>query len=91
MDRVQALWLEKRRDEAAAAVPDEMVITGNLLGTDAMVTDRIRAYRDVGITSISVSPAGASMAERLETLGRFMRLVDNVNREGPPAQQEDEP
>lgn len=78
-NRVQALWLERKRDEAAAAVPDELVIKANLLGTEAMVKDRIRAYRDAGITSISVSPEGNSLGERIETLGRFMKLVAEVN------------
>ncbi|MBI2767699.1 MAG: LLM class flavin-dependent oxidoreductase [Chloroflexi bacterium] len=78
-NRVQALWLERKREEAAAAVPDELVVKANLLGTDAMVKDRIRAYRDAGITSISVSPAGETLGERIETLGRFMKLVAEVN------------
>ena len=78
---MQALWLDKRRDEAAAAVPDDMVIKGNLLGTESMVKDRIRAYADAGITTISVSPEGSSLAERVATLGRFMHLVEAVNRE----------
>lgn len=81
VEKVQALWLERRRVEAAAAVPDELVIKGNLLGTDAMVKDRIRAYRDAGITSISVSPAGSTLPQRIETLGRFMNLVNEVNGE----------
>ena len=72
VENVQALWLDKRRDEAAAAVPDDMVIKGNLLGTESMVKDRIRAYADAGITTISVSPEGSSLAERVATLGRFM-------------------
>ncbi len=81
VERVQALWLARKRDEAAALVPDDLVIKANLLGTDAMVKDRIRAYRDAGITSISASPAGATIGDRLETLGRFMDLVASVNGE----------
>ncbi len=46
-----------------------------------MVKDRIRAYRSVGITSISVSPAGSTLPERIETLGRFMKLAGEVNGE----------
>ncbi|HET7738134.1 MAG TPA: LLM class flavin-dependent oxidoreductase [Tepidiformaceae bacterium] len=80
-ERVQALWLARKRDEGAAAVPDDLVITANLLGTDAMVKDRIRAYRDAGITVISVSPAGESLHVRIETLGRFMHLVNEINAE----------
>jgi F420-dependent oxidoreductase-like protein len=78
---VQNLWLEGRKEEAIELVPDEIVTQTNLLGTDAMVKDRIRAYRDAGVTSIRVEPDGRGMEERLETLGRFMRLLGEVNAE----------
>ncbi|HJQ96195.1 MAG TPA: LLM class F420-dependent oxidoreductase, partial [Acidimicrobiia bacterium] len=48
--RVQSLWIDGRRDEATALIPDELVLQTNLLGTDGMVAERIRAYRDAGIT-----------------------------------------
>jgi len=79
---VQNLWLEGRRDEATSRVPDEVVVRTNLLGTEEMVKERIRAYRDAGVTTIRVDPAGSGMGERLETLGRFMRLLESVKREG---------
>ena len=75
----QAAWLEGRKEEASAMIPDEMVIQTNLLGTDAMVKDRIRAYRDCGVTTVRVQPEGG---DRLEVLGRFMGLLDEVNAEG---------
>jgi alkanesulfonate monooxygenase SsuD/methylene tetrahydromethanopterin reductase-like flavin-dependent oxidoreductase (luciferase family) len=78
---VLRLWLDRRRDEAAALIPDDFVIKSNLLGTDEMVKARIRAYRDGGITTLQVSPAGQTMQERLATLGRFMDLVKAVNAE----------
>lgn len=81
VNEVQRLWLDRRRDEAAALIPDEFVIKSNLLGTEAMVKDRIRAYRDNGITTPSVGPAGTTMQERLDTLGRFMDLVREVHAE----------
>lgn len=82
---VQRLWLEGRREEAAAAVPDEMVIRSNLIGTEAMVKDRIRAYRDAGVTTLRVQPEGATMRDRLETLGRVMQLVREVEQEAAAA------
>jgi F420-dependent oxidoreductase-like protein len=78
---VQRLWLDKRREEAAALIPDDVVTQLNLLGTDDMVKRRIRVYRDAGVTTIRVDPEGRGLAERLETLGRFMRLLDQVNTE----------
>ena len=78
---VQRLWLAGERERAAALVTDEMVLHTNLLGTDAMVKDRIRAYRDAGITTLRVQPEGATLAERLETLGRVTDLARQVSAE----------
>ncbi|MEE9254285.1 MAG: LLM class flavin-dependent oxidoreductase [Pseudomonadales bacterium] len=75
---VQRLWVEGNREEAARRVPDEMIIQANLLGSEDMVRDRIRAYRDAGVNTLRVGPAGRSMKERLETLGRVMDLVRDV-------------
>jgi hypothetical protein len=82
---VQTLWLEGRREEAAAAVPDEIVLRANLIGTETMVRDRIRTYRDAGVTTLRVDPDGETLAERLETLGRVMHLVREVSAETPTA------
>jgi F420-dependent oxidoreductase-like protein len=83
--RAQDLWLDGRRDEAAALIPDEVVLHTNLLGTEATVADRIRAYRDAGITTLRVQPEGATPDERLATLGRMAHLVQSVNAETAPA------
>jgi L-alanine-DL-glutamate epimerase-like enolase superfamily enzyme len=62
-------------------IPDEMVVQTNLLGTEEMVKARIRAYRDAGVTTVRVDPDGRGAEERLATLGRFMRLLGEVNGE----------
>jgi len=72
---VQRLWLEGRRDDAAARVPDELVLQTNLLGTEEMVRDRIQAYRDAGVTTLRVEPDGATLDARLATLGRVVEMV----------------
>ena len=72
---VQRLWLDGRREEAAARVPDELVLKTNLLGTEAMVRKRLETYRQAGITTLRVEPAGDSLDARLATLGRLLELV----------------
>ncbi len=79
--RAQRLWLAGKRDEAAALVPDEIVLHSNLLGTDGMVKQRIRAYRDAGVTTLRVDPEGTTLGERLETLARVVELVRAVSAE----------
>ena len=72
---VQRLWLENRREEAAAHVPDELVLRTNFIGTDAMVRARVQAHRRAGITTIRVEPAGETLDARLATLGRLLDVV----------------
>jgi F420-dependent oxidoreductase-like protein len=79
--QVQHLWLDGKQQEAAARVPDEIVLKTNLLGTDDMVRDRVRAYRNAGVTTLRVEPEGRDLRERLETLGRVLDLVAGVSAE----------
>lgn len=86
---VQRLWLDGRRDEAAARVPEELVLGTSLLGTEAMVRERIRAYRDAGVTTLRVEAQAASATERLDTLGRVVAWVrdetaGSAGRRAPP-------
>jgi alkanesulfonate monooxygenase SsuD/methylene tetrahydromethanopterin reductase-like flavin-dependent oxidoreductase (luciferase family) len=80
-DEVRRLWTGGRRDEAAALVPDEMVLATTLIGTEAMVRDRLRAWQDAGVTTVRLYPAGATPDERLATLGRAVDLVHEITRD----------
>jgi F420-dependent oxidoreductase-like protein len=75
------LWVEGKRDEAAKVVPDEMILDTNMIGTPEMVRDRMRDFRDAGITMLRVGPAGESMKERLDTIGRATDIAAELNRE----------
>lgn len=75
---VQRLWVDGKRDEAVAAVPDALVIQTNLLGDDDSVKARIRAYRDAGVDTLRLGPTGKTLDERVATLGRVMDLVKAV-------------
>ena len=78
---VQRLWVDGKREEAVAAVPDELVIKTNLLGDDDQVRARIRAYRDAGVDTLRLAPTGRTLDERLTTLGRVLELVAEVEAE----------
>jgi F420-dependent oxidoreductase-like protein len=56
--RIQDLYLEGRKDEAAALVPDELVEATNLIGSEGFVRDRIAAFREAGVTTLNVTPMG---------------------------------
>ena len=78
---VQKLWIEKKREEATAAVPDELVLQTNFLGTKEQVTERVRAYKNAGITVLRVQPEGVDQQERLDSLGQIVDIVASLNEE----------
>ncbi|GAA1532746.1 LLM class F420-dependent oxidoreductase [Dactylosporangium maewongense] len=57
-DRIQELYLAGRKEEAAAAVPAELLERTSLIGPESYVRDRVRAYRDAGVTILNVTPLG---------------------------------
>ncbi len=75
---VEQLWRSGRRDEARARVPIEIGLRTNLLGDAGAIRDRLRLYRDLGITTLRVTPAGDTDAARLETLGHLLDAVADV-------------
>lgn len=66
--RVQDLYLAGRHREAAAAVPTEFIDRTSLLGGEDRIADRMRAYADVGVTTLSVSLFAADVESGVATL-----------------------
>jgi alkanesulfonate monooxygenase SsuD/methylene tetrahydromethanopterin reductase-like flavin-dependent oxidoreductase (luciferase family) len=72
---VRARWQAGDRDGAAALVTDEMVLATTLIGTEDMVRARLRAWRDAGVDTVRLYPAGDTPTARLDTLARGIALV----------------
>src|SRR4051794_26820149 len=66
--KVQDLYLDGKRDEAAAAVPDELVDTVTLCGPAGRVRERLAVYRDAGVGTLGITPTAGSKEERIEQL-----------------------
>jgi F420-dependent oxidoreductase-like protein len=54
--RIQELFMEGKRDEAIAAVPDQFADEISLVGPKERIRDRLQAWRDTPITSLLVAP-----------------------------------
>ena len=72
---VQDLYLDGHRDEAAAAVPDELVDTVTLCGPAARIRDRLAVYRDAGVGTLGVTPMASTRAERIDQLRQIAELA----------------
>lgn len=80
VEAVQQLWLDGHRDQARARVPLEIGWGTNLLGTPPMIKDRLRAYRNAGITTLQAKLSG-TLDAKLDTLAQLIELVTQVNGE----------
>ncbi len=74
-DRVQSLYLDGKRDEAYAAIPDELVDATSMIGTADEVEARVRAFEQAGVDRMIVSPVHGDHGERLHTLERLAEMV----------------
>ena len=72
---VQDLYLEGRKEEAAAALPGELIDAVSLCGPPAAVRERLAVFRDAGVGTLIVSPMAWSFAERREQLRLVAELA----------------
>lgn len=78
---VRTRWQAGDRDGAAGLITDEMVLATTLIGTEDMVRERLRVWRDVGVDTVRFCPAGETLDARLATLGRAIDLVRDLDRD----------
>ncbi|TQN32093.1 F420-dependent oxidoreductase-like protein [Haloactinospora alba] len=71
-EKIQDLYLDGKKDEAAAAVPDEMVELTNLVGPESYVRERVEAFREAGVTNLNVTPVGGDPVALIEKLNSWM-------------------
>ena len=74
--RVQDLYLGGAVLEAAEAVPFEFLDATCLLGDATRIADRLVAYSQAGVTTLSVTPAGAALQPRLQALHLLADALD---------------
>jgi alkanesulfonate monooxygenase SsuD/methylene tetrahydromethanopterin reductase-like flavin-dependent oxidoreductase (luciferase family) len=72
---VQDLYLDGKKDEAAAALPDDFVRAVSLIGPEGHVAERIAAYAEAGVTTLNLQPLDGSREGRLRTVETIRRLA----------------
>jgi F420-dependent oxidoreductase-like protein len=55
---IQDLYLDGKKSEAAAMVPADLLKKTNLVGDEGWVRERIQAYKQAGVTTLTVTPVG---------------------------------
>ncbi len=75
---VRERWQSGDREGAAGLVTDEMVLATTLSGTEEMVRARLAVWKDAGVNTVRLYPAGDTLDTKLATLGRAIELVREV-------------
>ncbi|APA95378.1 LLM class F420-dependent oxidoreductase [Nocardia seriolae] len=68
VDEITALFRSGRKEEAAAAVPDELILDTTIIGDEAEVREQLKVWEQAGVTMMLVGVRDVSQFERLRPL-----------------------
>ncbi len=72
---IQDLYLEGKREEAMAAVPDALIDAVSLCGPPDFVRERLAVFRDAGVGTLGITPLAFTVEERLTQLRLVAELA----------------
>jgi len=71
---IQDLYLDGKKEEAAAAVPDDLVRAVSLIGTDDEVAAQLKEFEDAGVTTLLLNPLSSDADQRVADVRRVVEL-----------------
>jgi F420-dependent oxidoreductase-like protein len=72
---IQDLYLGGKKEEAAAAIPDELIDMVSLCGPRDVVADRIAAFRGAGVGTLTITPLAFGADDRIAQLRAIAELA----------------
>lgn len=75
-DEIQAKYMSKDYRGAAGAVPLGFIDQTSLIGPRERVRDRLAAYAEAGVTTLTITPSAQSLDERLAALVTMSEILD---------------
>jgi F420-dependent oxidoreductase-like protein len=73
--QIQDLYLDGKKEQAAAAVPADLLAASSLVGPEGYVEDRIAAYAASGVTHLQLTLIG-SLEQKQGTLDKLRKIID---------------
>jgi F420-dependent oxidoreductase-like protein len=74
-DEVQHLYLSGKKDEAAAALPAELIDLTSLCGPAERIKDRLDVYREAGVGTLITSPVAFDPEERKRIIRELAEMI----------------
>jgi F420-dependent oxidoreductase-like protein len=75
---VQDLFLAKKHREAMAAVPQQFIDSVSLLGQKERIAEKLTAYAEAGVTTISLTPFASTVDERIAAIRTVAEALDHA-------------
>lgn len=75
-ETIQRLYLDGQHRAAAAAVPADFIDATALVGPRERVRDRLAAYAEAGVTTLTIAPFAGTAEERLNTVRAMAEILD---------------
>ena len=72
---IQDAYLDGRKEEAAAMIPQDLLEHVSLIGPKSYVAERVAAMRESGVTTLNVAPMGSTHAERIALVEQIRDLA----------------
>jgi F420-dependent oxidoreductase-like protein len=72
---IQDLYLSGKKEEAAGAIPAELIDLVSLAGPRDAVRDRLAAFREAGVGTLMITPMAFTRDERIEQLRQVAELA----------------
>jgi F420-dependent oxidoreductase-like protein len=72
---VQDLYLDGRKDEAAAALPPALIDTVAIVGPRERVRERLAVYRDAGVGTLIVAPVAFDAESRMRMIREIAEIA----------------
>jgi F420-dependent oxidoreductase-like protein len=73
--QIQDLYLDGKKAEAAAAIPQSFIDATTLIGPEGFVKDRLAELVESGVNALNVHLVGRDTAARVKTLDQLRNLV----------------
>ncbi len=74
-ERIQDLYLDGKKAEAEAAVPDALLEATSLCGPESYVAERIAAFAEAGVTHLQVSPMPVGDQRPVDLIAAVKNLI----------------
>jgi hypothetical protein len=74
-ERIQDLYLEGRKAEAEALVPDELLESMSLCGPASYVAERVAAFKAAGVSHLQVIPVPTGDQTELDIIATVKEMI----------------